>query len=377
LPDDIDASVFLFEDGPYADRIRMLGLPVYIVPASRQLMSVSRSDIRARYALDGLRYVFRLARLLRSVDVDVAVTNSMKAHVAGAIAARLCGVPVVTWLKDLPEGLALKLVRLVSQVCAAERIGCSRAVVRRLDLPHSTALAPAIDVVHGDPSVAPGTAKAQLGLPPEKLIFSMVGRIARTKGQDAFIKAAARVIESNFDNVHFAIVGSPTFPRDQEFVSELVDLTTQLNITRRISFIPWLDDPSIAYAASDLLCNASSAEAFGRTSVEAGLYGVPVLCFDDGGAGEAVVPHVTGTVVPAGDVTAFAAAMAGYAADPSSLRRAGAAAKVYAQRNNADLLASSFFEIVRRASARRRRYRAAQPRKAIPKGSVPVAAGHT
>jgi glycosyltransferase involved in cell wall biosynthesis len=378
IPSDIDPYVFLFEEGSYAQLVRALNIPVFVVPASRRLMSVSHASIRASHALDGIRQVLRLRKLLKSVDADVVVTNSMKAHIAGAIAARSCGIPVVTWLKEIPQGFALKLVRAVSRICAKERIGCSRAVVRNLGLPRSTALVPPLDLATYGSAPSAEVAKALLGLPSEKLLFSMVGRISRIKGQDRFIRAAARVCESGISNVHFAIVGSPTFPQDHDFVPELVQLTAQLGMMERVSFIPWLDDPNVAYAASDLLCNASSAEGFGRTSAEACLHSVPVLCFDDGGAGEAVVPAVTGTVVPAGDVEAFAAAMVAYAADPVALRRAGAAARVYAQRHDADQLARSFFEIIRRVSLKHT-WPEAAPRMgaAIAETSIPVVAGRT
>jgi glycosyltransferase involved in cell wall biosynthesis len=378
VPNDIDPHVFLFEEGAYAQRVRDLNIPVYVVPASPRLMSVSRADIRPSYAWDGIRQALRLRKLLKSVDVDVVVTNSMKAHIVGAIAARLCGIPVVTWLKELPEGFALTLIRAVSRICATERIGCSRAVIRQLGLPRSTALVPPLDLATYGPAPPAETAKATLGLPPEKLIFSIVGRIARIKGQDRFLRAAACVCASRISNVHFAIVGSPTFPQDHAFVPELAELTAQLGIAERVSFIPWLEDPRVAYAASDLICNASSAEGFGRTSVEAALYGVPVLCFDDGGAGEAVLPAVTGTVVPAGDIEAFAAAMVAYASDPVALRRAGAAARVYAQRHDADQLATPFFEIIRRAASKRDWPKIASPSHvAIAETSVPVVVERT
>ncbi len=374
IPSDIDPYVFLFEDGAYAQLVRSLNIPVFIAPASQRLMSLSRAHLRTGDALDGIRQALRLRTLLKSLQVDVVVTNSMKAHIVGAIAARMCGIPVVTWLKEIPQGFALKLIRAVSRTCASERIGCSQAVVENLGLSRSTALVPALDLsTYAQPPPA-ATAKASLGLPADKLAFSMVGRIARIKGQDLFIRAAARLRDSGISNVHFAIIGSPTFPQDNDFMPELARLTAQLGMDEHVSFIPWLDDPTVAYAASDLLCNASSTEGFGRTSVEAGLYGVPVVCFDEGGAGEAVVPAVTGTVVRSGDVAAFAAAMAAYAADPAARKRAGAAAKVYARRHDADRLAISFFEIVRRASLKHA-WSTNAPRtpSAIPETSMPAA----
>jgi glycosyltransferase involved in cell wall biosynthesis len=349
IPGDVDPYVFLFEDGEYADLIRSLGIPVYVVPASARLMSVTRGEIRAAHAMDAVRHVFRLSALLRPLAIDVLVTNSMKAHIVGALAARACGIPAVTWLKDLPDGFALRALRTVSLLCARERIGCSKAVARRLGLPRTTPLVPAIDVTRYVDLPSREEARELLGLPKDGLVFSIVGRIARWKGQDRFLQAAAQVC-SRVPDVHFAIVGSPTFPQDHEFAPELPVLAARLGISANVSFIPWLNDTRVAYAASDLICNASTAEPFGRTSAEAAACGVPALCFDDGGAAEAIVPGVTGTVVPAEDVDAYAAAMMSYASDPAALRRAGAAARVYVQRHDGDRLAATFFEVVRRAS---------------------------
>jgi glycosyltransferase involved in cell wall biosynthesis len=347
-PQDVMPHLVLFEDGAYADHIRSLNIPVYVVTASSRLMSVTREHIHAGDAVDGIRHAVRLAKLLKFCGIDVVVTNSMKAHIVGTIAARMCGIPAVTWWHDLPDGFALKVLRTLSATCASERVGCSRAVVRHFALGHTTALVPAIDLQNYAEIPSKSEARAFLGLPQDKLIFSIIGRVARWKGQDRFISAASRVC-ARTECVHFAIVGSPTFSQDREFAPELLELTAELGISQHVSFIPWLDDPKLAYAASDLVCNASSAEPFGRTLAEAAACGVPSICFDDGGAHEAILPGVTGTVVPAGDVEAFAAAMAAYAADPTALRRAGIAARVYVRRHDADALALSFYAIVRRA----------------------------
>ncbi len=349
VPQGIDPFVVLFEDGVYADQLRALNIPVHVVPASRRLMSVTRAELHIGDAFDGTRQVLLVRKLLKSLHIDVVVTNTMKAHVIGAIAAWSCNVRVVSWWHDLPEGLSLWMLRAVSRLCAVERVGCSRAVVRRFALPRTTTLVPPLDLRRFAQAPPREHARALLGLPQDKLIFSIVGRIARWKGQDRFLRAAARVCAGT-SNVHFAIVGSATFSQDGEFTPELAELADRLGITNRVSFIPWLDDPRIAYAASDLICNASSAEPFGRTSAEAGACGVPALCFDDGGASEAVLSPVTGMAVPAGNIEAFAAAMMAYAGDAAALRRAGAAARVYVERHDADRLATTFFEVVGRAS---------------------------
>jgi glycosyltransferase involved in cell wall biosynthesis len=348
VPSDIEDYVFLFEDGAFAEELRTLTHRVYVIQASQRLMSLTRDAIPANCVTDCIGQVLRLASLLRTFHINAVVTSSMKAHVVGAFAARLTGIPAITWLKDLPEGFALKLIRTISWTCATERICCSKAVAKRLGLRHSTVVLPPLELPHNGEIPTRENSRSFLALPKNKLVFSIVGRIAGWKGQDRFIRAAARVCAQT-EAVHFAVIGSPAFPKDQEFAAELEPLARELKVADRVSFIPWLKDLRIAYAASDLICNASSAEPFGRTSAEAAAYGVPTLCFDDGGACEALVATVSGTVVPAGDTEALAAAMVAYATDSAALRRSGAAARVYVQRHDADRLAPTFFDVIRRA----------------------------
>jgi glycosyltransferase involved in cell wall biosynthesis len=352
VPRDIDPHTVLFEEGVFCDQLRALDIRVHVAAASPRMMTTTRETLAGSLAPDCVRHVIRVRKVLRSLDVDVVVTSSMKAHVVGALAAGLCRIPVISWLQDMPDGLALKLVRGVIRSCSVARIACSRAVARHLALGHTTVLVPPIDLEYYSSIPSRNESRTLLGLPQNGLVFSIVGRIARWKGQDRFIRAAARIC-NQIVGVHFAIVGSPIFPQDHDFAAALAPLASELGVSERISFIPWLEDPRVAYGASDLICNASSAEPFGRTSVEAAACGVPTLCFNDGGAYEAVLQAVSGTVVPAGDIDAFAAAMAAYAVDPASLLHAGEAARVYAKRHDADRLAAAFFETIRRASAKR------------------------
>jgi len=65
--------------------------------------------------------------------------------------------------------------------------------------------------------------------------------------------------------------------RDADFADELHALVTDYDLTERVHFVPWLDDPRPAYAALDVNANTSRAEPFGRTIIEAAACGVPTL----------------------------------------------------------------------------------------------------
>jgi glycosyltransferase involved in cell wall biosynthesis len=118
-----------------------------------------------------------------------------------------------------------------------------------------------------------------------------------------------------------------------------------------VIFVPWLDDPRLAYAALDVLCNCSTREPFGRAVVEAAACGVPTVCFDDSGAAETILDGVTGRTIPAGDEPAFAAAIVALLRDRATYDRVSTAAREEAVRFDAPRIASEMAAVIRHAAA--------------------------
>jgi len=79
--------------------------------------------------------------------------------------------------------------------------------------------------------------------------------------------------------------------------------------------------------ASDLYVHASREEGFSNAILEAMSAGLPVVAFDVGGNAEAVVHGETGLLASAGDVAAFAAAIAELLSDGARRKRMGEAGR--------------------------------------------------
>ena len=80
----------------------------------------------------------------------------------------------------------------------------------------------------------------------------------------------------------------------------------------------------------DLFALASLNEGISNTILEAMASGVPVVATDVGGNRELLLPGETGTLVPAGEQAALAAAIAAYAAEPARARAHGEQARRHA-----------------------------------------------
>lgn len=94
-----------------------------------------------------------------------------------------------------------------------------------------------------------------------------------------------------------------------------------------------------AYGDADLLVWPAVNEALGMVFLEAALQACPALACNEGGVAECVQDGITGRLVPARDVRAFASALDSLTGDPERLNALGAGA--YAAAENASLNAAA------------------------------------
>jgi glycosyltransferase involved in cell wall biosynthesis len=259
------------------------------------------------------------------------------------MAARVAGVKSVAHLRDILNGVSRAWLAYALRSTSSERIAISSAVARAYRLPKTTIVPNPLNLEAYQDVPTRLEARHALGLPDNVPMVGMVGRINRWKGQDRFLQAAALVARESA--AHFAIVGAPVF-RDADFNDELRSLVTTLGLSGRVHFVPWLEDPRVAYAALDVHCNASTREPFGRTIIEAAAMGVPTISFDDGGASDATSPELHGDIVPAGDLKAFASAIIAYLKDDSRLSKAAESARAFSKTFDAALHASRIAAIL-------------------------------
>ena len=170
------------------------------------------------------------------------------------------------------------------------------------------------------PQQAPAQAQASADGP----VITLVGRITPWKGQDVFLRAAARVRE-RFPNACFWIVGSPMFGED-DYERSLHVLAGELGLTEHVKFWGQRDDVPALLARTDLLVHASTlGEPFGQVVIEGMAAGKPVIATDGGALPEIVLPGETGLLVRMGDAEAMADAICALLADPARAAAMGTA----------------------------------------------------
>lgn len=166
-----------------------------------------------------------------------------------------------------------------------------------------------------------------------------IGRHVYYKGLDTLIRALRFVPE-----ISLVIVGDGPLKKD------LLDLSTELGLEERVSFLPSLpaDEYPAIFGCADFLVlpSVERTEAFGLVGLEAMAAGLPVITTELGtGTSFYNQDGVTGLVVPPGSVEKLVEALRLLASDRELRGTMGCRAKEQVQRFTVDRMMTSYLEI--------------------------------
>jgi glycosyltransferase involved in cell wall biosynthesis len=163
-----------------------------------------------------------------------------------------------------------------------------------------------------------------LGSSPNATVIVVASRLERWKGHRDLLEALARL--HDLPDWDCWIIGAPQRVGEEEYFRELCDAANSLGIARRIKFLGQRTEVNNLLGLADIYCQPNTqAEPFGISFVEALHAGLPVVATALGGAIE-VVDESCGLLVPPGDISALAHALARLVGDATLRHRLGAAA---------------------------------------------------
>jgi glycosyltransferase involved in cell wall biosynthesis len=163
------------------------------------------------------------------------------------------------------------------------------------------------------------------GLPADCLLVGSIGELRTLKRHDDFIRAAA-IVARQFTEAHFVLAGvDPSATK--EVRKQLDQLVAELNLKATFHFLGWLDDAEKLLSAMDVFVSASETESFGLAIAEAMAAKTAVVATRTEGAQEVIEHEKTGLLVPIGDVTRIADAVATLLANKEQRAEIGSRAK--------------------------------------------------
>jgi glycosyltransferase involved in cell wall biosynthesis len=166
--------------------------------------------------------------------------------------------------------------------------------------------------------------RRRLGLPSDVFVVGGCGGLGWRKGTDLFLQVARIVCKAKGDHkVKFLWIGGEAEDKAAlEFAYDLRAMGLEESCIR----VPATRDVLQYYSAMDVLAVTSREDPFPLVMLEAGSYGVPIVCFADSGGAPEYAGGDAGLVAPYLDVAAFAANLVRLQEMPDLRERLGAAA---------------------------------------------------
>ncbi len=317
------SKVLLYEDGTLRERLEQKRVSVEIDKASTAML-----NLKASGGLSSLSYIPELWRIAGNVSrvasgYDLIVANSQKSFITAALATLRNSPPVIWHLRDILTAKHFSKINRLVAIFFANRFA-SRVIVNsqatakafvaaggRKELCHvvyNGFQSQKFDVVTPEQTAQ---IRSQLGIGDAPLV-GLFSRLSYWKGQHILLEAVKKL-----SKVHVILVGEALFG-EQEYVSELKELSTAPELEGRIHWLGFRDDIPTLMKTCDLVAHTSTEpEPFGRVIIEGQLAQKPVVASAAGGALELIEDGVNGYLFSPGDSSALSNLIAKLISNPS------------------------------------------------------------
>jgi glycosyltransferase involved in cell wall biosynthesis len=282
----------------------------------------------------------RLWWLLVRLRPDLTEFSTPKAGLLGTLAARLARVRSrVYMLRGLKLETSTGLRRRILLVSERVASGAAQVVLCNSDSLRKEALALGIapaDKLHllGDGSSngvdverfspGPSDVRERLGIAADAPLIGFVGRLTRDKGLPELMEAFDAILAVE-PRAQMLLVG--WFDASEDALDRA--LRARIESHSQIHCTGFVADTVPYYRAMDVMVLPTHREGFPNVVLEAGATGIPVVTTLCTGSRDAVVPEVTGLLIPPGYPEAIREAVLKLLRNPERRRQMGVAARAW------------------------------------------------
>ncbi|MEA2367413.1 MAG: hypothetical protein QOH38_131 [Thermoleophilaceae bacterium] len=311
-------GIVSLQDGPFVERLRASGHDVAVIETGPRLSMLASA--------------LRMRRLLRRSPPALIHANGMKAALVAALATPKTGIPIVwvkhdfSWDGPLARAVAWRCDQVVG-VSAAVTATFGGRLRERVRVVHN-----GIPPIERDREAARALVVDLAGGAGEVVV--LVGRFHPAKGQIELVEAAPRVLERR-PGTRFLLLGGDD-PYQLDYARAVRRRIEELGLGESVLLPGHHADAPGVMAGCDVVAMPSmpdergmGREGFGLVGLEAMAVGTPVVGYAGGAMPEVLGDHAA--LVPEGDRTALADAIAGLLDDPARRAEVGARARAYAR----------------------------------------------
>jgi len=246
---------------------------------------------------------------------------------------KLAGIKVIVSRRDLGFWYTktnLRVLRIAAKF--VDRVVANCEAVRQVVIDREGYPPERVQVIYNgtrQPILPPAKVQRQdYGVPEAVPLIVLVANLRPLKRVGDAVRALASLAGAGVKTPHLLVVGE-----DREGITgeshraELELLAREIGVSECLHFGGKMADPMPVIALADVGLLCSETEGLSNVVIEYMLAGKPVVCTAVGGNSELVVEGETGRLVPVGDVTRLAAALAEVLGDPERARLWGEMAR--------------------------------------------------
>jgi glycosyltransferase involved in cell wall biosynthesis len=304
--------IVVHERGPLTEHLDRNGLPYQLLPLSAY---PGRRPDALDIVLCAACALPRLRKFLLRERISIVHGNDLRVNLSWLPAARLTRRKFAWHQRAVPTPSRLwSVASLFSDqvICISHRVrnalsGGQRKNVQVIDNPFEFPL-------KVDRRQARHALATELGTAPDHLYIGFVGRLVRQKRPEIFMRAALAICQTLPQSV--VVIAAP---RDSVQESGLLAIAAKHVLAFPPQFVGFRNPVEPLLAALDLLLVPAVEDGFGRTLVESGAVGTPVVASESGGHVES--NHAGVELVGVNDWEAMAAAGMRIAGAPDETAR--------------------------------------------------------
>lgn len=300
---DRNVTLILPRDGPLIPYLRNL-LPNLDIVVDPTVPAIARKFFTIPgvflFLTNCVRFALRLKQLNKKAPIDFIYVSTVQSFAVSAL-ARTLRIPCCVHVHEIIEKpkFIFGITTWIIARCA-NRVICVSSAVRRNMLRNSAATANSRKFVVVHNGIRGFFQERTLKKPvqePQKVVFSLFGRIKPEKGQWLLVEALTRLSREERSRIQVNIVGGVVSGKEH-LIDELRAEIERADLDAVVSLLPFTEDISEFMRLSDICLVPSIMEdPFPTTVLEAMSAGKPVIGARTGGIPEMITHGSTGFLI--------------------------------------------------------------------------------